>query len=302
MSSNSNRKKKGLPKNEKSNTNKVGVFNKFNGLSKNKTFLGIVTVLVAFVLIAVVLDFSGLVGNVSFISNGSSSNNSNSSLPTYIPAGQFVNISSGNIGPKNQVNIYVMSWRGCPIGASESWFWYLYINQTYHNRPGYILNSSYGHVSSSEDAFYPVPGLLFKNFTFNNSNNVKVNFHIDYVYPQYLPGAHNQVLVDAGISTLQSTAPPNFPPAAINDFINYQTNVPTDANKTTTEPLANFAGHLTTCIIISGNHGTYFLEGALFSPGILTNQTTSYMLDYSASYQNIIYNEHLISNVINTVA
>ena len=300
MSSNSNRKKKGLPKNEKSNTNKVGVFNKFNGLSKNKTFLGIVTVLVAFVLIAVVLDFSGLVGNLSFISNGNSNNNSNSSLPTYIPAGQFVNISSGNIGPKNQVNIYVMSWRGCPIGASESWFWYLYINQTYHNRQGYILNSSYGHTSSSADAFYPVPGLLFKNFSFTNSNNVEVNFHIDYVYPQYLPVPHSQAVVNAGITTLKSTS--NFSPTAINDFIDYQTIVPTDANKTTTEPLANYAGHLTTCIIISGNHGTYFFEGPFFNPGIIQYKDTSYMLNNSASYSNIYNDEVLISNVINTVA
>lgn len=297
MSSNSNRKKKGLPKNEKSNTNKVGVFNKFNGLSKNKTFLGIVTVLVAFVLIAVVLDFSGLVGNVSFISNGN--NNSSSGLPSFIKSSQFCNISSGNIGTKNQVNIYVMSWQGCPIGASESWMWYLYIKQTVPTLSNYAkLPISYTHQSSPADSFYATPGLLFNNYSFTNSNHVVINFHIDYVYPQFLPTPHSQAVVNAGISTLKTTS--GFPTAAINDFVDYQTIVPTSV-RGVTEPLANAAGHLTTCIIISGNNGTFFLEGGLYSfsysPSIV-NETSSYMLNNSASFPGIPSGESYLSNVI----
>ena len=289
MSSNSNKKKKGLADTKKVGENKT-FSSKFKDLLNNKTFMGIITILVAVILISVVLDASGVVNLNPY--GGSSGSSSSTGLPSFIKAGEFANISSGNLGTKNQVNIYFMSWRGCPIGAAESWIWYQYINQTYHSR-NYII--SY-HYSDPSENINNIPGLLFTNFSFNN-NKVTVNFHVDYVYPEQFPQTPSQALVNEGITTLKSTS--GFPSAVINDFVDYQTYVPTDATSTTTEPLANFAGHLTTCIIISGNGGTYFLEGALYSPLTIQGNSPSYMLNNSAQFSGITSGANYISQIVN---
>ncbi len=293
MSSNSNKKKKGLTDTEKTVDHKTFA-SKFSELSKSKTFMRIITIVVAVILISVILGVSGVVNLNPY--GGSNGSGNSSGLPSFIKAGEFANISSSNIGTKNQINIYFMSWRGCPIGAAESWILYQYINQTYHSR-NYII--SY-HYSDPSENIHNIPGLLFTNFSFNNGK-VQINFHVDYVYPEQFPQTPtpSQALVNEGITTLKSTS--GFPPAAINDFVDYETMVPTQPNpsSTTTEPLANYAGHLTTCIIISGNNGTFFLEGALYSPVTIQGQTYSYMLNNSAQFTGITNGENYISQIVN---
>jgi hypothetical protein len=299
VSSNSNRKKNGITGNKNTAEKKGFSSPKLQELAKNKTFMKFATIAVAFILIAVILVASGLVP-LSQYTGFTGSNNSNS-LPSSIQTGTFTQISNGNVENNNQVNIYIVSWRGCPIGAAESWVWYNYIGQ-YTNNTNYI--TAFNHYSSSHETTV-VPGLLFKNTTFN-IGKVQINFNIFYVYSQYLPQNLSQVFVNQEISTLNTAT--NFPQQAKTDFVNYQTVVPTSIQLTNgtviSEPLANHAKHLTTCILISGNNGTFFIEGSL--PSIdykyLAQQNPSYMLNQSTSVPGISSNVNYISQIVGDAA
>ena len=301
MSSNSNRKKNGITGNKNTAEKKGFSSPKLQELAKNKTFMKFATIAVAFILIAVILVASGLVP-LSQYTGFTGSNNSNIPL-SYIQSSTFTQISNGNVENNNQVNIYIVSWRGCPIGAAESWIWYNYFGQS--NSTGYITSSN--HTSSPFDVTPVVPGLLFTNSTFQ-IGKIHINFNIFYVYSENLPPLldRNQAFVNQEINTLKSASVKNFPQQAVNDFVTYQTYVPTTINfhngSTKTEPLANYAGHLTTCIIISGNNGTFFLEGSLLHIQSFEGIPPSYMLNNSYQEPGISSNVNYVSNVISAAS
>ncbi|EQD40473.1 membrane protein containing DUF929, partial [mine drainage metagenome] len=129
------------------------------------------------VIIATIIVVAGLgipygLGIVSF---------NHSSLPSTanitIPAGKFYKLSNADFAPPGQVDIYLTSWYGCPIGAADSWFIYDYFSN-FKNMSSYVLPQN---VPSG------TPGLLFKNLSFYDKNiSMKVDFFPYYLYNLHL--------------------------------------------------------------------------------------------------------------------
>ena len=209
----------------------------------------------------------------------------NFSPPSQIPWGKFVQISSGNFG--TQVNIYFISWYGCPIGAADSWSLYLALSH-YGNLSSLIS----GHYSFSGDSFPDTPGLIFRIFSAGN-----VNFHPYYVYNQTMSGSPSNSPISGGklsfgLNELKSELPsPIY-------FLEYAAmeKVPTSGFNGQSSGIAN--GHVNTNIIITGPNGAWLLNGPLFSPGVLSGFTPSQVLENISGNQYVVQGSSSISSVI----
>lgn len=94
-----------------------------------------------------------------------------------IPSRKFFKLSDQDYAPPGQIDVYLSSWYGCPIGAADSWMIYCsflpFINMSQHsvtNQVPYINGTT-------------VPGLLFSNFSFfDNKTGKQVDFYPYYLY------------------------------------------------------------------------------------------------------------------------
>ena len=105
------------------------------------------------VLIVIVLIAGGILPIGNPFNN--SSHPSSFSPPQVLPWGSFAQISDSNFG--SHVNIYYVSWYGCPFGAADSWGFYLAL-QHYGN-----VSMAYPstHYSNAKDIYPDTPGLIF---------------------------------------------------------------------------------------------------------------------------------------------
>ncbi len=232
-------------------------------MDRRFSIIGAVLVVIIFVL----LSFHyGLLK----LPNGNSSSGPKLTYPSYILPSYFVKISDSNLGQANTVNVYFLSWEGCPIGASESWVIYNFTRSNgIENGNSYIIDDN--HTSDPYDAYANTPGLLFTNFTSYFSDQ-KFQFHVAYVYGEYVNMSQSQAIT-SGSDVLNSS----FPASISSVFYSFQTNVPLGTSSSAL-PSALANKHLTTSILITGNNGTYLLEGALFNPGILSGYTPSQVM------------------------
>ncbi len=199
---------------------------------------------------------------------------------TSVTSGTWTKVSSSDIG-SGGINIYFLSWQGCPIGASDSWAIYNYFHTTFPS----LSNKSMiklEHFSDPNESPNNIPGLLFNNFT-TSSSGISYSFHVIYVYPEYLP-PDGSTSVNDGISVLKSDS--GFPSAVINKFIDMQTNVPTVSLNG--QAIANYAGHLTSSLIVTGPKGSYYFEGEMFNPTDISGIQPSTLISSISSYSYIL--------------
>ncbi len=220
-----------------------------------KLLLMPVIVLVIFIVILVSYDY-GLFSTVKSTPIGISVN----PLP-YLEPGYFAKISNSNVGSQGTVSVYFLSWYGCPIGAAESWIIYNFTRQ-YFQGTGYIKEDN--HTSDPAVAYPGTPGLIFGNYTMTYSG-LRYSFNSSYVYGEYVNGSG---LIGSGSQIMNAS----FPHSVSTVLYQFETQVPLGTN-IGAKPSAIREGHLTTAILVSGNNGTYIVEGSIFSPGALEGYT-----------------------------
>ncbi|AWS00163.1 DUF929 domain-containing protein [Metallosphaera hakonensis JCM 8857 = DSM 7519] len=180
----------------------------------------------------------------------------------------LVKVSSTDYAPNGTTQVYLVSWYGCPYGATLSW-------------PLYLALSHYGnisvepHLSVAEPDIAngdPIPGLLFESFTPNSS----VQFHFLYIYNQFLnatPSGEplNGNGVQIGLNELESEAPS----WVLNLVEEYQLNKTLVFYDNNQVPIAfgSQTPHLVTTLVISGPGGTWILLG--YPKQLTPNQVVS---------------------------
>ncbi|BFH73814.1 DUF929 domain-containing protein [Sulfurisphaera javensis] len=164
--------------------------------------------------------------------------------------GYIFKVNNVNYAGDNSVQIYFISWYGCPNGATSSWILYLVLNK-------------YGTVSviPHSSKFAPrlgsaIPGLLFLNYT-PKSN---VYFHFIYLYNEYLNETLNGIpitnftgnqAVYLGLKELKSEVPHWVYQLAF--FYNIGDKLVNQGNGS----IALAYHHLVTMCFITGPKGTY---------------------------------------------
>ncbi|MHB8361981.1 MAG: DUF929 family protein [Thermoplasmataceae archaeon] len=252
------------------------------------------------VIIATIIVVAGLgipygLGIVSFNHSASSS-----TANITIPAGQFYKVSNTDYAPPGQIDIYLTSWYGCPIGAADSWFIYDYFSNFEANMTPYI---------HPQNVPYGTPGLLFKNLSFYDKNiSMNVDFFPYYLYNLHLNGSAagfnnlsggtpipTNLLISTGISELKGSS---FPTPVINTMINATTIY--DLNGTNlpsayTHP-AGKPNKINTIMVITGVGGTWILNRFMISPSSLKESPSS---TSSYTYQYMLQNYSGIQSVVN---
>ena len=194
-------------------------------------------------------------------------NTSSSGIPVNIPSslqpGYFAKISDSNVGNRGTVSVYFLSWYGCPIGAAESWIIYNFTRQ-YTQGTSYIRDEN--HTSDPVVAFPDTPGMIFNNYSMTYSG-IHYTFNAAYVYGQYVNNSGSE-LIRNGSQVMNAS----FPHSVSTVLYQFETQVPLGSNSVA-KPSAISEGHLTTAILVSGNNGTYIVEGSVFSPSALQGYT-----------------------------
>jgi hypothetical protein len=262
-------------------SNKQNKINELNSLiAKRKRIFNVaVSIIIAVVLITGVLIVSGVIKTSIF--------NSSTSVKT----GSFQKISSSDLS-SNGVNIYFLSWQGCPIGASDSWVLYDY----FHTEDPSLSNSTIYkemHFSDPSESPTNIPGLLFNNFSYP-LRGMSYHFHVIYVYGENLP-PDGTASVNQGITVLKAS----FSSTISSYFVKYQTVYPTSGLNG--KPIATYAGHLTSSIIITGPSGSYYLEGEIYNPSTISGIQPSTLIHELSSYSGIPTGESLVSSTVSSV-
>lgn len=234
---------------------------------QTKTLPKVIVIVVGVVLIVTVLYFGGYIPHF----HSGNTNQPNFVAPTSITWGSFTEISNQNFAGSGQENIYFVSWIGCPIGASLSWA----LNYTFSHYQGVTNVRTEGHYSDPNEAgdAASLPGLLFMDSFSYNQNGIKLSFYPVYMYNETLFGyANNNTpipssnLVSAGLSVVNSSVPPG-----ISSLVYKYTNL-VNVSISPYHPSAFLSTphHMNTVLVITGDFGTYMLNGPIFSPTSLS--------------------------------
>ncbi len=172
-----------------------------------------------------------------------------------------------NYKPSGKERVILISWAGCPIGASLSWPLYFALEK-------YGNTSYYNWHSDPSDSFPCTPGLIFTGYS---SNTINASFI--YLYNENLTGNfHNNTisgnLVNYGLNELKSELPSAYYQMAKK----YTTGEWISGSYFSTSADAVEPHHINTIIIISGSSGTYLLNGELYSPSSIDGDTHSNLL------------------------
>ena len=234
---------------------------------QTKTLPKVIVIVVGVVLIVTVLYFGGYIPHF----HSGNTNQPNFVAPTTITWGSFTEISNQNFAGSGQENIYFVSWIGCPIGASLSWA----LNYTFSHYQGVTNVRTEGHYSDPNEAgdAASLPGLLFMDSFSYNQNGIKISFYPVYMYNETLFGyANNNTpipssnLVSAGLSVVNSSVP-----SGISALVYKYTNL-VNVSISPYHPSAFLSTphHMNTVLVITGDFGTYMLNGPIFSPTSLS--------------------------------
>ena len=167
-----------------------------------------------------------------------------------------------NYKPSGEEKVILISWAGCPIGASLSWPLYFALEK--HGSVSY-----YDGHSDPSDSFPCTPGIIFTGYSSSNINATFV-----YLYNETLTGNfHNDTisgnLVNIGLNELKV----DLPSAYYQMAKKYTTEEWISGSYFSTSADSVQPHHINTIIIISGSGGTYILNGQLYSPSQIDSDT-----------------------------
>ncbi len=276
------------------------------GTTKIRTWL---PVIIAVVIVAGGLGIPYGLGIVS-LNHSSASSNAGPAKVLIIPAGKFYQISNNDYAPTSQVDVYLSSWYGCPVGAADSWMLLDYFSQYLNMTPYIQLN----HAPFANDT--AVPGLLFRTFSYehpatNVSAKFVVNFYPYYLYNLYLNATaagfnnvgggtpiNSSQLVATGESELNYSG---FPEPIIKIIENITT--VDHINGTSNASAFLYAPHkINTVMVLTGPGGTYILNLNIINISSLTSYSPQYMLDNYANMSIVQSAESSLASTMTSVS
>jgi len=232
-------------------------------------------------------------------SNGSTTSPTNPSTNQPYPFFQFAKVSDTNYAGNNTVQVYFISWYGCPLGASDSWGVYIALTKygIMNVTPNYSDFETIP-ISSTNTIQGEVPGLIFNSFA-PKSN---VDFHPIYLLGRIFTSNSTaslpndtiisytgNSLVNLELNELQKEAPS----WAYNLIYKYQIQTPYAQG----EGIAYLGNppHIASTIIITGPNGTWMMIGYdqqinAGAPGLLAQYAST--SNYSPSVP-----EQLLQNI-----
>ncbi|BFH72348.1 DUF929 domain-containing protein [Sulfurisphaera javensis] len=204
------------------------------------------------------------------IHSSSTSNNnslSTSSQNSQGPFFQFVKVSNKDYAPNNTVEVYFISWYGCPFGASDSWglyialshFGILNVTPTYSDLEQLPISPQQNPISGK------VPGLIFNSFKSNSS----VEFYPIYLLGRIYNNNNTASLPNGTIISYSGSSLVNFelnelnktaPSWVYNLVYQYQIQTPFPGRTQAIAYLGN-PPHIVSTIIITGPNGTWMIMG-----------------------------------------
>ncbi|MCL4420258.1 MAG: DUF929 domain-containing protein [Candidatus Thermoplasmatota archaeon] len=244
---------------------------KISTIKKKENYKKIISIVVV---VAVIASVGGLFG-LHIIKFPSLNPGSSFTAPSVTPWGSGEQISDSNFG--SNVHIYYISWYGCPFGATDSWAFYIALNQylnTNLSARGWVTL----HQSVSGDVDGNTPGLLFSSFSYKN-----VVFTPVYVYNQTMKGyasnntsINSAALVSVGLNEINSSVPASV------SSLEYKYLYVLPVSGYSMSSFLHFKlPHVNTNIIITGPNGAWLFNGPIYNPSILRqNSTTAFSPTY----------------------
>ncbi|BAB66782.1 DUF929 domain-containing protein [Sulfurisphaera tokodaii] len=235
-------------------------------------FIALVVVLIVFLMLPMIHPNSGSSGN--------------SVVNAQEPFFQFAKVSNQDYAPPGKVEVYLVSWVGCPFGASDSWG--LYIALSHYG----IVNATPNYsdieqipVSPTSTISGKVPGLIFNSFKSNSS----VEFYPIYLLGRIYTSNSSASLPNGTIITYSGSSLVSFelnelqklaPSWVYNLIYQYQINTPFPGHSEGIAYLGN-PPHIVSTIIITGPHGTWMIMGYdqevnYGMPGLLAQYAADY--------------------------
>ena len=217
---------------------------------------------VPFIVLVVVLVVILMLPSIKSVVNPSSSS---SGFPLF----QMLKVSNTDYASGNSVEVYFISWLGCPYGASDSWALYEALSHYGQINATPIYSDSEGipeYVNSFQTITSEVPGL---QFTSPFKPNSTVQFHFIYLIGRIFTNNNSFSLLNGTILTYSGDSIVNFelnelkqeaPSWVYNLITQYQIN---ENPPGSTEPIAYEGNppHIASTIIITGPKGTYMMIG-----------------------------------------
>jgi len=215
-----------------------------------------------------------------------------------VTMGEIVKITSQDFAPPGKIEIYFISWYGCPNGATSSWALYLLLQK-------YGIVEVQPHSSKFDIKIgSAIPGLIFLNYT-PKSN---VIFHFLYLYNQYLNETTTGIPIN--ISTYQAVyyglqmIKSSMPQWVYNIVYYYE--IESKLVNAGNGSVAFYAHHLVTICIITGPKGTWMFilyPNPLTPLGILkdlnaTSLTPSQAVKEASNLLNEINKEIVPQNIL----
>lgn len=204
---------------------------------------------IPFIVLAVIV---GLFVALPYIHSSTSSTSPVISSAQSDPLFNLVKIS--NTSYSNTTQVYLISWYGCPYGATLSW-------------PLYVALENYGNVSAVtnysitepdiDNGLQGVPGLIFTGF--NSTSNV--SFHFLYIYNQYLNATPSGVPLNSNAVSVGLQEIKEYEPSFVYNIINQYEVETVLPGLSTSIADGGHPPHIATALIITGPKGTWLLIG-----------------------------------------
>ncbi len=221
-----------------------------------------------------------------------------SSSPTVF---HFFKVSDQNYAGNNSVQIYFISWYGCPYGATDSWAIYKVLSQ--YGK----VDATPGNSISEPDIPY-VPALWFTGF--QPSSNVY--FHYLYIYNENLTATpsgvpvnpHNGSAVIIGLQEIKDNI--SYAPWVYSLVKEYEVDTPLVTSSSGLNDSVAYstpAPHIASLIIISGPGGTYMEIGYFMpmNPDTLGQDSATAARSYAQQLFEELQNNDISNGSVNTM-
>lgn len=225
-------------------------------------------------------------------------------LPSNVPFsdfGSYTVVNSSDYAPSNSVNIYFVTWVGCPYGAGDSWELYNYLN-------GFssISSSVSGHNSDPDESssLASIPGLLFNANPISviGLNGIHINLYTYYMYNEYMTQSYNTPSVNItssnAISVALSELQADNLPAPIFNIVKDFTTVVTATGYSKASAYLGNPAHINTIIVFTGSKGTDLINGGIIDPQPLQQFTYETLLSNPSVGTDVSAGTTLVSNIV----
>ena len=168
----------------------------------------------------------------------------------------FAKVSNSSFSQGNRVEVYLVSWVGCPYGASDSWGLYLALSHFGElNATPNLSDVELVETPNNTTAPVAVPGLIFNGFRPNSSVDFHAVYLLNRVYNNGTASLPNGTLIPTSevlqveLNELRSEAPQ----WVYNLVYQYQV----ESGMVYQFPLP----HIASTVIVTGPNGTWMLVG-----------------------------------------